>query len=260
MPRSLLIPVLAFGLAGCASNFTLKKDIVFKSVGDASLKGDVYQPPGAGKHPAVVVVHGGGWSRRSGAMHGICEQLANEGFVVFNITYRLAPKAHFPAPMEDVRDGIQWFHDHAADYNADPDKMAGWGYSAGSQLLMLASLDGKLGLKAVVAGSSPTDLTAWPKSPLVFDLLGLTYAENPELWRSASPIFNVTDKSPPLFMYYGAWDHLVEPEQTAKMVAAMELKNRPVASYKVNYMGHFTVYLLSQESVDRGIAFIKEHL
>src|SRR5262245_50414260 len=68
------------------------------------LQADIYSPQGAGPFPAVVTIHGGGWTGRTrDDMNSIAEALAKRGYVVMNVSYRLAPAWHFPAQLNDVQ-------------------------------------------------------------------------------------------------------------------------------------------------------------
>src|SRR5207244_370543 len=54
-------------------------------------------------HPAVLCIHGGGF--RAGNRQSylpLCIKLAQRGYVAATVTYRLAPKSQFPAPLHDV--------------------------------------------------------------------------------------------------------------------------------------------------------------
>ncbi len=250
-------------LIGCATffqrqDYSIQKEVVFKSGPDFNLAGDLYLPKEKTLRPAVVVVHGGSWARKTGDMESICRDLASAGYVVLNTTYRFVPENKFPAALEDVRDSVTWIKDHAKMYNVDPQNIAIWGYSAGAHLALLAGVDGNLGVKAIVAGGTPANLTAWPNSPLVKELLGVTYAEDPKLWEQASPVFHVTENSPPVFLYHGDWDRLVEVEQMDMMAQALQKKQRVVQTYRVTWLGHMAVYLLSQSSINKGIEFLKQ--
>lgn len=238
-------------------NFEIRKNIVYKKIEGVELTGDLYLPKTHGLRPVVLVLHGGGWAKKSGDMEYISQSLANEGFVVFNANYRLAPENKFPKAPEDVKDALLWIKNNSELYSIDSKKIATWGYSAGAHLALLAALDGELGVKAIVAGGTPTDLTVWPNSKLVIDFLGSQYEENPELWRQASPVNHVTDLSPPVFMYHGEWDTIVAHDQMEKLKLALLAKEREVETYTVSYIGHLAVYLFSNESVNRGINFIK---
>ncbi len=267
--RSRLLKIFAFLImfaeVCCSStnrdqNYRIVKNLILKSVDDFNIVGDVYIPKVPGKKPAVVVVHGGGWENRSGDMRNVCDALARAGFVVLNTTYRLAPKAVYPKAVDDVREAFSWLKQNADKYEIDSTNISGWGYSAGAHLILLAGIDGSLGLKSIVAGGTPSDLTVWPKSKLVKQFMGTDLEKNQTLWREASPVNHVTAKSPPLFLYHGEWDKLVEHGQMLRMRDAMLKQNRHVETHTVNSLGHVFVYLFSNESVQRGIAFIKSQI
>ncbi|MBC7457331.1 MAG: alpha/beta hydrolase [Bdellovibrionaceae bacterium] len=239
--------------------YKVEKNTIFKTVDQENLTVDIYSPIQKGLKPAVIVVHGGGWKTRSGDMSRICEDLAQAGFVAFNITYRLAPKHLFPKPMEDVKDSIAWAKLNAAKYQVDPSQISGWGYSAGAHLILMAGLNPELGLKAIVAGGTPADLTVWPDSDMVKGFLGVGFKDNPVLWKQASPVNFVQKKSPRVFLYHGSLDHLVEVDQMYKMESALKVQGIEVETLKINYLGHIAVYFLSQKSVDEGIHFLKRN-
>lgn len=231
---------------------------MYKSIDGVDLKGDLYLPNTEGPKPAVLVVHGGSWSARRGEMTGISKDLANKGFVVFNITYRLAPAFRYPKPVEDVQDALDWLKKQSQIVNAN--QVAAWGYSAGSELVLMVGLKPENKLVAIVAGGAPTDFSLWPDSPIIKKYIGATYQERKDLWDEASPVNHVQKDSPPVFLYHGENDDLVEIEQMNRMKSALEKQNRPVVTHQVAFWGHLGTYLWSQESVDLGIQFIKSKL
>ncbi len=242
-----------------ARTYTVEKDLIFKTVDGDNLRLEMYRPVQGGLKPAVIVVHGGGWTSRTGDMRSICQEIAAAGFIAINITYRLAPETHFPKSVEDVKDAIAWVKANAEKYEIDPKNISGWGYSAGSNLILLAGLDPKEGLRAIVAGGTPADLTAWPDSPLVYKFLGSSLKEKPELWKQASPVNFVKKGSPRVFLYHGEDDTLVEIDQMDKMAQALKAKDVPVETLRIKSLGHIMVYFLDQKSVDQGIRFLKEN-
>ena len=242
------------------NNFTMKKNVIFKTGENFVLKADFYQPVLDGKRPAVIVVHGGGWTSRSGRMLEICESLASVGFVVMNITYRLSPEARYPKAVEDVTDAMKFMRDHADEYQVDVNRIGAWGYSAGSELILLAGLDPKNHFKALVAGGTPADFMAWPNSPIIPKYIGYGIQERPDLWKEASPVNRVESNSPPVFLYHGENDHIVELEQMQKMASALRQKNIEVKTYTVPFWGHIAVYLFSKKSIALGTQFLREKL
>ncbi len=108
------------------------------------LSADVYMPhDGAGPFPGMLVVHGGAWRMGSRAdLAAIARALAEHGYVAVAIDYRLAPHDKFPAQINDCQAAVRWMRSHASEFKIDPDRMGGFGYSAGGHL---AALLGTLG-------------------------------------------------------------------------------------------------------------------
>lgn len=79
---------------------------------------DVYRPKGERrKLPVIVIVHGGGWVYGDKSVYQFYGMsLAQRRFVVVNFTYRLAPEAKYPAPLEDTNQVVTWIHDNQDAY------------------------------------------------------------------------------------------------------------------------------------------------
>jgi acetyl esterase len=96
---------------------------------------DVIVPRGAGPHPVLVYLHGGGWVCGSPRTHRkLACRFAEAGFLVFNVDYRLAPEHPFPAPFEDCLAAVRFAHREAARFGGDPARLAVGGDSAGGNL------------------------------------------------------------------------------------------------------------------------------
>ena len=96
------------------SETAVERDVVYGDAGDRSLRLDIYRPQGRSLRTAVVMAHGGGWSRGSKDMlveHA--KALAAEGFVAVPIEYRLTGEAHWPAQIHDLKRAIRWVRSHA---------------------------------------------------------------------------------------------------------------------------------------------------
>lgn len=63
-----------------------------------------------------------------------------QGFVVFNINYRLAPKHPYPAALVDVCHAYKWVERNAQSYGADPTRIVVAGESAGGNLATALTL------------------------------------------------------------------------------------------------------------------------
>lgn len=238
-----------------------KEKVHYNISDDFQLEATLFKPETGGPHPVVVVIHGGGWIYRHGDMEFICEYLAHAGFAALNITYRLAPGAHYPSQVEDVYKAIEWVRQKGESFNLKTDDISIWGYSAGAHLGLLVGLNPQTKIRCIVSGGTPADLTVWPRSFLVHDLLGRDkpFASNEKLWQAASPVYQVVPNSPPVFLYHGAWDLVIKPEQMERMRKALVKSGVKVETYLVPFMGHVAVYLFSQESRKRALEFLKQN-
>src|SRR4029079_17606511 len=66
--------------------------------------------------------------------------LAANGWVGFNVNYRLSPLATWPDHAVDVKEAIAWVREHAAEYGVDPSFVAITGGSAGGHISAFVAL------------------------------------------------------------------------------------------------------------------------
>ena len=211
--------------------------------------------------PAVVFIHGGGWrsgDKRAGYFLQGAIDYAARGYVGLSINYRLTGEAPFPASVEDVRCAIRWLRAHAKDYNVDPERIGGYGNSAGAHLvthLALAGPDPMLDgdapwkeqsslLQAACASATPADFTeavganaARLQSPGSF-FHGPVDTLTDRL-RMASPITFARADAPPILLIHGDKDTTVRPEQSHKLYAALKAAGaKDVALMIIHDVGH----------------------
>ncbi|TLF45065.1 alpha/beta hydrolase [Halomonas urmiana] len=214
--------------------------------------------PADALRPAALLVHGGGWQRRSpDDMETIAERLAEHGYVTVNIAYRFAPTYRFPAQLHDLEQAMAWIHEQAEAWRIDTARIVGVGYSSGAHLVSLLALTGEPGrLAAVLAGGLPSDLMKFDDGRLVVEFIGGTRAEKPEAYRLASPITHVDADAPPHFLFHGRWDGLVPVDHATDFHAALEDHGVASELYLQHYRGHFTSFLLRDGAIEAGIAFL----
>ena len=94
---------------------------------------------GYGRRPqtAVIVCPGGGYTHLAYEKEGtqIAEWLNLRGITAFVLTYRLAPRYRYPAPILDGERAVRWVRSHAKEYDVDPGRIGVWGFSAGGHLV-----------------------------------------------------------------------------------------------------------------------------
>jgi acetyl esterase len=99
------------------------------------LHANVIVPKGAGPHPVMLYIHGGGWIMGSTKTHDkIARQCAAEGYLTINLDYRLAPESPFPAGIDDCVFAAKWIASNAKRWNGDGTRLAVGGDSAGGNL------------------------------------------------------------------------------------------------------------------------------
>ena len=113
-------------------------NLVYAAPGGQPLAIDLYRPAAGGPHPAVLIVHGGGWDAGSREMERpFAKRLADEGFVTAPVSYRLGEAGRFPAALHDLKAAVRWLRAHAAEHGIDPARIGVVGGSAGGQLAAL---------------------------------------------------------------------------------------------------------------------------
>ena len=105
---------------------------------------DAYLPKdGKGPHPALIMVHGGGW--KGGDMLEFApfaaQAATDQHWAAFAVNYRLDPndKSAWPDELHDVQAAIRFIVSQASTYDIDPAKVLLLGDSAGANLAALIS-------------------------------------------------------------------------------------------------------------------------
>lgn len=233
-----------------ASPVRYDANIPFAKPDGVQLSMDIYRPPQVGRYPALVVIYGGAWRAGAPSANAAFHRyMAARGYTVFAIDYRHAPRYRFPAQLEDIRTALAFVREHAAEYEADGDRMALLGRSAGGHLAMLAAYQPDAPpVRGVVSYYGPFNLTAGyadPPEPDPIDVrailrafLGGTPTEFPDLYRAASPASYVTRSLPPTLLIHGRRDHIVELKFAQGMYQRLQSVNSPAALLEIPWAEH----------------------
>lgn len=217
-----------------------QEGLVYGEAGGQTLTMDYYAPKGPGPHPIAIIIHGGGYQRgdsRSGSEAYCADFLAPAGYAVFSINYRLAPKYPYPYMVYDVERSIRYLRHNAAEWNADPAKIALVGGSAGGFLSNMAGLRGGPGapraadpvdrenadVQAVVTLFAQSSFATVPLNADVHALLDplIRRKGEPEALREASPITYVTGKAPPFLLILGDRDEYIPFTEATNLQTAL---------------------------------------
>ena len=118
----------------------VERDVAYGS--DPMQRLDLYRPVHRpGPWSVVFYVHGGAFHLLSKDTHWLMGLVfARMGYLVVNISYRLAPKHPFPAAIEDTARAYRWMAQHLAEIGGDPTRVALAGESAGGNLVTALAL------------------------------------------------------------------------------------------------------------------------
>jgi acetyl esterase/lipase len=269
-----------FGVPAAAwpSGVTVHHGVEFAVVeGFRPLLLDLYVPAARSAFGAAIVyLHGGGWAVGSRGRFGRAfaswsptplDLLAQAGFVVATVDYRLSGEARFPAQLHDVKAAIRWLRGNATHLGVDTTKVIAWGESAGGHLAMLAGLTGDqpelegdvgdfasqssavigvidwygpmnlLSLSSQHAPDSekrPDDAGSWESS-----MVGAPLQADPARSRVASPISYVHPAAPPIQIHHGTVDGYVPFAQSVEFADALRAAGGTVELVAVEGSDHF---------------------
>lgn len=144
-------------LEAAAARFPYPPDAVARSDHWVHLPGRelmvrVYRPR-AGRLPAVLYLHGGGWVIGSVQTHdGACAALAADAdVVVASVQYRRAPENPWPAPNDDAYAALLWLVREADLLDIDARRIAVGGDSAGAHLALGVAIEARDGAGPAIA-------------------------------------------------------------------------------------------------------------
>ena len=96
---------------------------------------DVFRAP-HDNAPVHVFLHGGYWRGRDKSDFSyLADALVPQGVTLVVMNYDLCPQVELPAIVDQVEQGLQWVHAHAAQWGADSSRFSASGHSAGAHLI-----------------------------------------------------------------------------------------------------------------------------
>jgi len=226
--------------------------VTYATLGGRDLKADLYLPKTSAAAPLVVSIHGGGFVSGSRGRTPYTSWLADNGYAVLDVDYRLgtATEHTWNTADADVGCAMTWAFVHAAEYGLDLGKVATFGGSAGGNLAINVAYkinSGTLAPSCGTAAQLPRVQAAIGSYPVV-DLsdsvlesaygrevaswyVGGTPTQYPGRYRAVDAADQITPVAPPTLILQGSRDHLVYPDHTkafADKLAAAGITHRYV--------------------------------
>lgn len=279
---------------GAAPTVTVERNIVYATVGGDKLMLDLARPNTPGPHPVLVGFHGGAWkygnrsdlSKPVGDLldfagsgpRSMIEVMAEQGFAVASVSYRLAPKHQWPAQIVDAKTAVRFLRANADKFNLDADRIGAFGFSAGGHLAALLgtvesepSMEGDLysdhtsKVNCVVDFFGPTDMTLYTVTPglekaYMVPLFGDRYSRKPEAYKQASPLNHVSKAAAPFLIFHGTVDvvvPIIHSERLADKLTEAKVPNQLVT---IRGKGHGWSGQTAIETRNQTMKFFSEHL
>lgn len=247
-------------------------------------------------HPVILYINGGGFinANKDGYMQQWLD-LAEHGYVVASMTYRVAPTSTFPAPLEDVKSAVRFLRANADRFHIDAKHIGVFGGSAGGYLAAMAgttnsvkgfdkgeNLQYSSDVQAVVDVYGVSDVNKigadyseavqqshlsaaatealWVNGSPVFGGKDGGIAANPEGAKAANPMTYISSKTAPFLLMHGDADVLVSPSQTELLREALAEHNIEATRYLVKGAAHGGPFWVQPEIMDIVISFYDKHL
>jgi acetyl esterase/lipase len=197
--------------------------------------------------PAVVKVHGGGWTGGSRSQGIDWNRWLNQlGYHVFDVEYRMPPPERWKDEVGDVKCALGWVATNAPKYRIDPARISINGLSAGGNLAMLAAYsmgDPRLpptcyaptvSVKSVINLYGPAGLTLLYDSSgsliniqsVLRQYIGGSPAQYPDRYRAVSPVSYIGVKTPTTMTLLGKRDHIVPTDRPEPVASTRPSRRR----------------------------------
>ncbi len=215
----------------------------------------IFQPPSSsGKHAAVIICPGGGYSILAYNLEGTeVAKIFNEwGITAVVLKYRLPDDAIMKdksiGPLQDAQRALQYVRENANQLNVDPGKIGIMGFSAGGHLAATASTHYN-----VAYISNPKNISLKPDfSILAYPVISFTdtighigsrnnlVGKNPskEMIKNFSNELQVTKDTPPAFLVLAGDDKEVNPQNSVSYYEALLKNNVPAEMHIYQNGGH----------------------
>jgi acetyl esterase len=186
----------------------------YRSVEGVSLQAFVFAPPQhsrAGRVPAILLFHGGGWVAGSPDwVFASARRFTTLGFVAIPIQYRLSTDRVSPIEaFADVCAAFQWARQMADTLGVDPKRVAAYGVSAGGHLAALAATVGCGVAEGEFGVGGPDALVLWsPAVDVSTDGHFTRLLRDRATVVEYSPVEHVRARMPPVSIVQGDRDNL----------------------------------------------------
>ena len=276
---------------GGVPNTDKTADVNYAGDGKAHHTLDIYIPKEAKEsYPVVIHTYGSAWSfnnmKGSADLSTICAAYAKAGYAVVTPNHRSASDGIYPAQLHDIKAVVRFVRGNAAKYKFDTTFIAVSGFSSGGHLSSLTAttcglkegksgsvtvdLVGNLGeftsfsscVDGAVLWSPPTDI--YTMNPISMGgsgtmegkFIGVEREGNKDKWMVASSPYYASDDDPPVIMFHGTSDQVVNIEQSQELYDSLKNHNVVTEFVKVSGGQHGGDVMYASANLDKAVAFL----
>jgi len=252
---------------------------------------DIYLPKEQKEsYPVVVHTYGSAWSfnnyKGSADLGTICAALLKAGYAVVTPNHRSASDAKYPAQLHDLKAVLRFVRGNAQKYKLDTTFVAMSGFSSGGHLSSLVATT--CGLKEGTSGSVTVDLvgsvgeftsygtcidalTLWSAPTDIYEMnpinnfmgagtyegafIGAERNENRDKWTVASSPYYVDETDPPVILFHGTSDNVVNIEQSEIMYDSLQKHHVESEFVRVSGGSHGSANMYTEETLGKMVAF-----
>jgi acetyl esterase len=270
-------------------NVTEVEDVAYIDDGNVYHKLDVMYPDNlksGEKLPVIIDIHGGGWMYADKDLNdNYCLSLADRGYVVFNISYRLVPDVTVNEQIQDVAYALKWIGENMKNYPCDTANIMLTGDSAGGQLAAYSAvimqseelqrtfntIDPKIEITTLLLTSPVAFMkTAGAFSLYTKPMWGTDYKEKQTYqYMDFDEIIGFAEKMPDTYLITSSGDTLAQ-KQTNRMYQTLKSHGVKceIADYGTEYgkkLKHVFSVLepfdkAGSEAIDKAVAFYRESI
>ena len=253
---------------------------------------DIYIPKEAkDSYPVVIHTYGSAWSmnnsKGSADLNTICAAYVKAGYAVVTPNHRSASDAIYPAQLHDIKAVVRFVRGNAAKYKFDTNFVAVSGFSSGGHLSSLTATT--CGLKEGKSGSVTVDLVGnlgeftsfsscvdgavlWSPPTDIYTMnpinnfmgsgtyegafIGVEREGNKDKWMVASSPYYASDDDPPVIMFHGTSDNIVNIEQSQELYDSLKNHNVVTEFVKVSGGSHGGNEMYAAENLNKAVAFL----
>lgn len=201
----------------------------------------IYLPKSNAVPTGVIVCPGGGYQRLAMDHEGdqIGRWLNSIGVAAFVLKYRLGPRYHHPAMLDDAQQAIRIVRGRAKEFGIAPDRIGIWGFSAGGHLASTAATHFTPETRpdfAILTYPVISFTTKYVHKGSLTALLGKE--PDPQIAASLSNETQVTKDTPPTFLVHANDDTGVPPENSILYYMALRNAGVPAEMHIYARGGH----------------------